>query len=112
MDSTAKPKIREAYRIPERNEFFMSWDGGDPWGSTISHLFGIAEAVYAVSGEVWEEYSPPPFTPRDDLAREEYPDSIYREDLERGLYTLEALHDWYRILLRYDALLRHAGLDY
>jgi hypothetical protein len=104
---TAESKRRSA----ERGEFYMSWEGGDPWGSTMSHLFGIAEAVYAYTGEAWEEFTPSPVIARGELP-DEYPDRMYYDDIASSAIDLDKLHHWYRVLLRYDALLRHHRYNY
>lgn len=90
------------------DEVRLSSDPGDPWGSNIAWLFGIADFVYAMDGEIMPGYRPSPMG----------------VDLEDPSYEMEMLHEIYAqiedddlrrayyILSRRDDILRAMGKNY
>lgn len=89
-------------------EVRLADDPGDPWGSNIAWLFGIADFLYAMNGEIMPEYRPSPMG----------------VDLEEPTYEMEALFSIYvhaedddlrrvyTILSRRDSILRVLGKNY
>lgn len=99
----------DRWRTPERWLYALSSGDGDEWGNVMSHLFGIAEAVYAFNGEVLEEFRPGLHVRE---IPEDWPDSEYYVDIASGEIDVEKLHAFYRVLLRYAEVLNRAGLSY
>jgi hypothetical protein len=110
MSKLDYPRARE-----ERALFNMSAGDGDEWGHTMSHLFGMATAVYAITEgrECWEDFTPgPALEARPQVHEGEWPDDEYFDGLESGEIDRDKLHKFYNLLRRYADLLRARGLDY
>jgi hypothetical protein len=102
-------------RNPVLEAFRDFFDGGDPWGSTLSAHFDIAECLYRHGVEVpaeWE-YRPSPMIevgefPEDDDA------SLFYSEIEVLLvqgHVTNLIHAG-NVLARYAAQLKLAGYDY
>lgn len=98
--------------VPIERDLFALSSGGDEWGNVMSHLFGIATAVYAVNGEIWEEFHPSPYVEMAPETLDEWPDAEYGAMLQNGTIDVERLHHFYRVLLRYARLLDYRGESY
>lgn len=90
------------------SEVRLSDDPGDPWGSNIAWLFGIADWMCAMNGEIMPGYSPSPMgvSLEDPSYEMEVLSEIYAEveddDLRRAYYVLS----------RRDDILRAMGKNY
>ena len=85
----------------------------DPWGTCMTHLFGIATALYCHGSGPPDEWQ---FRPGGlsavDTGDLDWPDSEYLERLERHESLPEELTEAGEILLRWRSRIKRAGLDY
>lgn len=89
-------------------EVRLSDDPGDPWGGNIAWLFGIADFLWAMNGEIMPGYSPP-------LMGVDLKDPSYEMATLFDIYVQlddEDLRRVYHILSRRDDILRALGKDY
>ena len=90
----------------------LDWDGGDKWGSAMSHFFGIADTLYgADSADIpmaWQ-YSPGVSAGEEG---EDWPEAEYRHLLDDGDITTGDLVHAGNVLSRYTAILRTNGESY
>lgn len=86
------------------DEVRLSDDPADPWGSNIAWLFGIADFVYAMDGEIMPGYRPSPMGVHleDPSYEMEALFSIYAQieddDLRRAYYVLSRRDDTLRAM--------------
>lgn len=90
------------------DEVRLTSDPADPWGSNIAWLFGLADFMYAMNGEILPGYRPSPIM----------------VDLQNPGYELETLFSLYAhindedvvkayyVLARRDGILRSLDMDY
>lgn len=90
------------------DEVRITDDPSDPWGSNIAWLFGIADFLYAMNGEILPGYRPSPMGV--DLE-----DCTYEMEMLFNIYASlndEDLRRAYHILSRRDDILRVLGRNY
>lgn len=97
-------------------EWRDSFDGGDPWGSNISHMFGLADVYYVATGECLPYYWPSPFLANatvESLAESyDSPTCEYALMLSEGEIETEDIRRAFTILSRYDDWCRRDGRNY
>lgn len=97
-------------------EWRTAFDGGDPWGSNIGHLFGLADVFYVATGECLPEYRPSPFLDNksiEDLTEsDDYPTDIYASMVVNEEIETEDIRRAFTILSRYDDWCRRDGRNY
>lgn len=88
----------KVHRATLRSEILLSWDGGDPWGSSLSALGGLCDVLHHLGGEVpaGAGYSPGMGGP--DLI--DYPASAFLEGYVEGYYSVRDLEWFARVLDR------------
>ena len=91
--------------------FALDFDGGDPWGSTMSHWFAVAGTLYRHDGEI-----PSHWQYRAALgageAPDDWPETEYEEMVEESTITLADLTHAGNVLTRYASVLERAGHSY
>lgn len=118
-----------------RFEFNTSFDGEDPWGSTIEWLFAVMETLYHAGGDMpahWEFHDSPMHVdgPEDGKLTvpayesshsEGFPvawwedamaDSMIAMMFDHGDITCDDLIAWGNVLNKYAGLLKSYGKDY
>lgn len=86
-----------------RSEIRLSWDGGDPWGSTLMALGGVCDALQVSDPDAIPAsagYSPGMGGP----SLEDYPTSVFVELLDYRVIDTTALAYWARVLDRFADL--------
>lgn len=95
MDTIARSALRSEIRL--------SWDGDDPWGSTLMALGGVCDALQVSDSDAIPAsagYSPGMGGP----SLEDYPASLFVELLDDQLINVAALAYWARVLDRFADL--------
>jgi len=94
----------------------MAFDGVDPWGSNISHMFALADVYCVETGKCLPNYRPSPFLAGETLESlaesEDYPADEYARMLSKGEITTEDIRRAFTILSRYDDWCRRDGQNY
>lgn len=92
-------------------EIKMTYGDGDPWGTTINWLFCLAEVAWIEFGELMPDFRPSPIhDSRSDLY--DYEHHIILDGIDYGNVTSGDIRTVYKVMHRYDDLLRAAGLNY
>jgi len=95
----------------------MEYGDNDPWGTTMSHMFAIADVIYHdvlyPDGEnlpaAWQYMHSPVCGGVDTNS---WPDAEYSDYLVRGEMTIDQLLYAGNVLNRYASVLTKAGLAY
>ncbi len=85
-----------------RSEIALSWDGGDPWGSTLSALGGICDVLYLNGAATPTSAGYVPAMGGPDVT--DYPASMFAEMLEDRTTDLRSLFYFARVLSRFADL--------
>lgn len=93
-------------------EIKMTYGDNDPWGTTMGWLFGLARVAWVEFDETLSGFLPPPLLhSRDDL-HDTYPEVRILEMVIDGDVNAEDIRTVFKVMSRYDDILRAAGLNY
>lgn len=91
----------------------LTRDAYDPWGTVMEHLFLIAATQLSENEQLLPGYRPGLGVVNRDHIETEYSDGANLVDLiDAGEITADDLAEAFRVLSRYDDLLRYQGLGY
>jgi hypothetical protein len=91
-----------------RAEIRLSWDGGDPWGSTLSVLCGVSDVLVHRG---FADRVPTGLEYRTGSDVEDQPAAHYLDLLDQGAITVDALAYWARVLDRFANLVPDADVE-
>lgn len=85
----------------------------DPWGSNISWLFALAEVAQWNYAATLPDFHPGLFEhTRESLCEDSWEAGLIIDMLDDGRINRTDIEDVYRVLSRYDNILRLAGRNY